>query len=104
MRRDCPHCHESMGGRFVKWQQLANTDRDRNCPLCGKDIEFRMYPEEIGARILTILVVIGASWWAKERGGYLAILVAVAVTLLAIYFAVHVRLKDRQRFKKAGEA
>ncbi len=101
MKRDCPHCNESMGGRFVDWRKFASPDHSRVCRLCGKDIEVRMYPEEIGVRILTILVLIGGGYWAKQRGGgYLMILVTVTAILIAAYLLVAFRLRDQQRFKK----
>ena len=50
MKNDCPHCHKSMTGRFMQWSKLAQTDRARNCPLCGGNIEYRIHPEEIAAR------------------------------------------------------
>jgi len=94
-----------MGGRFVRWRKFANVDPSRNCPMCGKDIEFRIYPEEVAARILTILLAMGAGYWAKQRGGgYLTILLAFAGTLIAIYLAVYLRLRGQQRFKKGRHA
>jgi len=105
VKRDCPHCHKSMGGRFVRWRKLANMDPSRNCRLCGGEIEFRLYPEEVGARILTILVVIATGYWAKQRGGgYLTILLTVALVLVAAYLVVHLRLRNQQRFKKGRNA
>jgi uncharacterized protein (DUF983 family) len=102
MKRDCPHCHKSMGGRFVRWSKVANVDRARNCPLCGGNIQFHIYPEELGARILTLVVVVVAAYWAKEhRAGYLQILVTMTTILVIIYVAVMLRLKNRQRFEKA---
>ena len=90
-----------MGGRFVRWSNIANVDRSRNCPLCGKDIELRTYPEEVAVRVLTILVVMGGGYWAKQRGGgYLAILLTVTVVLVISYLGVALRLRNRQRFKK----
>lgn len=104
MKRDCPHCGKSMGGRFVRWSQIANVDRSRNCPLCGGEIEFRLYPEELGARLLTIVAVIAAGYWAKEHGNYLAILATLAAVLVAIYAAMSLRLRNRQRFTKGRNA
>ncbi len=102
MKRDCPHCHKSMGGRFVRWSRIANVDRARNCPLCGGNIAFHFHPEEIVARVLTILVVLVAAYWAKEhRAGYLNILLTMTAVLVFIYAAVSLRLRNRQRFEKA---
>ena len=94
-----------MGGRFVQWRKFANVDPSRNCRICGRDIEFRTYPEEVVARILTIIVVAGAAYWAKQRGGgYLMILVVTTVTLVTVYLIVHLRLRNQQRFKKGRHA
>ena len=102
MKRDCPHCHKSMGGRFVRWSKVANADRSRNCPHCGGNIQFRIHPEELIARILTLVVVIVAAYWAKEhRASYLGILVTATAALVFVYAAVSLRLRSRQRFEKA---
>lgn len=94
-----------MGGRFVRWSKIANVDRSRNCPLCGRDIEFRTYPEEVVVRVLTIVAVIGAAYWAKERGGgYLMILLTVTAVLVILYLAASFRLRNQQRFKKGRSA
>jgi hypothetical protein len=91
-----------MGGRFVRWSKVANVDRARNCPLCGGNIQFRIYAEELAARILTLVIVIVAAYWAKEhRAGYLSILLAMTAALVFIYVAVSLRLRSRQRFEKA---
>src|SRR6185436_6506397 len=60
VKRDCPHCHKSMGGRFMRTTQLTNIDKSRNCPLCNGNIELRMHPEEVVARLATIVAVIVA--------------------------------------------
>ena len=91
-----------MGGRFVRWSKVANVDRSRNCRLCGGNIQFRIYPEEVAARILTIVVVAVAGYWAKEhRAGYLQILLAMTGALGFIYAATTLRLQKRQRFERA---
>ena len=102
MKRDCPHCHKSMGGRFVRWSKVANVDRARNCPLCNGNIQFKIHPEELIVRVLTLVVVVVAAYWAKEhRFGYLNILLTMTAILVSIYVAVSLRLKNRQRFEKA---
>lgn len=105
MKRDCPHCHQSMGGRFLRWSKIANVDRDRNCPICGAEIEFRIHPEELAVRFLTIVAVIAAAYWAKERaGGYLLILLTLTAVLATLYVAVSLRLRNQQRFRKGRNA
>src|SRR5437870_4746266 len=101
MKRDCPHCGKSMGGRFLHWSKIANVDRSRNCPICGGNIEFRMYPEEVAARVFTIVATIAAAYWANERrSGYAAILATFALTLAVVYLVVFLLLRNRQRFRK----
>ncbi len=102
MKRDCPHCHKSMGGRFLRWNKLANVDLNRNCPLCNGNIELRMHPEEIAARLATILAAIVAGYFAKEhRASYLAILLTLTAFLVAVYVGVSLLLRNRQRFGPA---
>jgi hypothetical protein len=102
MKRDCPHCHKSMGGRFMRTTQLTNIDKSRNCPLCNGNIELRMHPEEIAARLATIVAAIVAGYFAKEhRASYLAILLSLTAFLVAVYVGVSLLLRDRQRFGPA---
>ena len=91
-----------MGGRFVRWSKVANADRERNCPLCGGNIQFKIHPEELVARVLTLVIVIAGAYWAKEhRASYLGILLTVTASLVFVYVAVSLRLRSRQRFAKA---
>ena len=101
MKKDCPNCHQSMEGKFLHWRKFAKMDHFRVCPICGKYIEFQFHPEEIAVRILTVVLVFGAFYWAKERGAYLQALLVVAVVLGIAYPAVHWLLRDKQRFRKA---
>jgi hypothetical protein len=102
MKRDCPHCHKSMGGRFMRTTRLTNIDKSRNCPLCNGNIELRMHPEEIAVRLLTIVALIVAGYFAKEhRASYLAILVSLTAFLVAVYAVVSLMLRNRQRFGPA---
>ena len=91
-----------MGGRYVRWSSVANVDRSRNCPLCGGNIKFRLYPEELIARLLTLVVLVIAGYWIKEhRAGYLDILLTMTATLVFIFGGVALLLRNRQRFEKA---
>src|SRR4051812_7659221 len=102
MKHDCPHCRKSMIGRFLQWNKLANLDRSRNCPLCGGNIEYRIYPAELAVRGLSIAIAVGGAYWAHHRGeGYFAILLATIAALAALFAVVAFRLRDRQRFRKA---
>jgi hypothetical protein len=101
MKRDCPHCGQSMSGRFLRWSKIANVDRARNCPICNRDIALKTHPEEVAAQVLTAAAVIGAAYLAHERqGGYVAIVLTLALVLTTIYVAVFLLLRNRQRFKK----
>ena len=94
-----------MGGRFVRWSKIASVDRYRNCPLCGRDIEVQTYPEEVAVRFLSIVAVVGAGYWAKQRGGgYLTILLTVTAVLVILYLGASYRLRNEQRFKKGRNA
>lgn len=104
MKKDCPNCHQSMDGKFVHWRKFAKMDHFRVCPLCGRDIEFHLYPEEIAVRGLTVILVIGGFYWAKERGAYLGSLLTVVAILGVAYFLVSWRLRDKQRFRKGRGA
>ncbi|MEO7743018.1 MAG: hypothetical protein ABIR98_08790 [Usitatibacter sp.] len=101
MKRDCPHCHKSLAQKFLRWHKVANSDHSRACPMCGGDFQFRMYPEEIGVRLLTIAVLAGACYLAKDRGGgYLSIVLGAATIIAAAYAAAAFRLRNAQRFTK----
>lgn len=101
MKHDCPHCHQSMTGRFVKWRKFAYMDHSRNCPLCGKDIEFWIHPEEIAARVLSIVIAVGGAYWAHHRGeGYFTILLTTVAALAGLFVVVAFRLRGQQRFRK----
>ena len=91
-----------MGGRFLRWNKLANVDLNRNCPLCNGNIALRMHAEELAARIATIVAVIVAGYFAKEhRASYLGILVALTAFLVAVYAVVSLLLRNKQRFGPA---
>ena len=90
-----------MTGDFLQWRKFANLDRSRNCPLCGKDIEFRLYPEEMAVRVLSIVIAVGGAYWAHHRGeGYFTILLSVIAALIVLFVFAKFRLRGQQRFKK----
>ena len=105
MKRDCPHCRESMAGEFLHWRKFAKQDHSRACPICGKEIRLATHPEETAVRVITVVVLVGSAYLMKHRGGgYLAIL-ATAAAIIAISFGLaHLRLRDAQRFRKAEGA
>ncbi|HET6263434.1 MAG TPA: hypothetical protein VFD95_01160 [Usitatibacter sp.] len=101
MLKDCPHCNQSMEGKFLQWRKFAKQDHFKACPICGKGLEFRMYPEEIAVRVLSVVLVIYGFYWAKERGGgWVPMLATVIAVIVASFFLVKFRLKDQQRFRK----
>ncbi len=102
MKKDCPHCHQSLAQKFLKWHKIANSDHSRSCPMCGGDFQFRMYPEEIAVRLFSIAVLAGAGYLAKDRGGgYLFLVLGASALVAAAYAAAAFRLRDAQRFAKA---
>jgi hypothetical protein len=91
-----------MDGKFLHWRKFAKMDHFRACPICGKSIQFHMYPEEIAVRAASGAAVIYGFWWAKQRGGgWFAMLATVAIAIGAAFLLVGWRLKDKQRFRKA---
>jgi hypothetical protein len=101
MRKDCPNCNQSMDGRFLQWRKFAKMDHFRACPICGKPIEFHMYPEEIIVRVASGALVIYGFWWAKEHGRWIPMLLAVAAIIATAFVLVNWRLRERQRFRRA---
>lgn len=101
MKRDCPHCHKSLAQKFLKWHKVAQSDHSRSCPMCGGDFQFRMYPAEIAVRLLTIAVLAGALYLAKDRGGgYIGIVLGASAIIAVAYVAAGFLLRDKQRFAK----
>ncbi len=101
MRKDCPHCHQSMDGQFLHWRKFAKMDHFRACPICGKSIEFRMYPEEVIVRLASVAFVIYGFWWAKQHGGWIPMLLVVGAVIATSFMLVNWRLREMQRFRKA---
>ena len=100
MLKDCPHCNQSMEGKFLQWRKFAKQDHFKACPICGKGLEFHMYAEEIAVRVLSVALVIYGFYWAKERGGWIPMLLTVTAVIIASFLLVNFRLKDKQRFRK----
>jgi len=101
MRRDWPNCNQSMEGKFLQWRKFARQDHFKSCPLCGKSIEYVMYPEEIIVRVASAALVIYGFWWAKEHGGWIPMVLVVAAVITTAFMLVNWRLRERQRFRKA---
>ena len=105
MKRDCPHCGKSTEGKFIHILQFEKPNAHRNCPLCGREIEYRTHPEEIGVRVLTIVAFIVGAYFAHkgEYGFFKPLAIAVAV-ILAAHVLVLLLLRNRQRFQKGRHA
>ena len=105
MKRDCPHCGKSMEGKFIHWLKFEKPNAHRNCPLCGREIEIRMHPEEIGVRVFTILAFVVAGYFVHkaEYGFFRPLLIALAVLAVA-HIGVLALLRNRQRFQKGRHA
>ena len=105
MKHDCPHCRKSMQGKFLRWLKFQKPNAFRSCPMCGGEIEFRLYPEELGVRLLTIAVIAGAGYWGHHRiDGYVKPFVTAALVLVAMYGVTYLLIRNRQRYKKGRNA
>jgi hypothetical protein len=90
-----------MEGKFLRWLKFQKPNQFPSCPLCGGEIEFRLYPEELGARILTIAVLVGALYWGRHHpDGYGKPLVVGLLVLFAAYVGAYLLLRNRQRYRK----
>ncbi len=86
---------------FLHWRKFARQDHSRACPLCGKAIRLATYGSEVAVRVLAAAVLIGAAYFARERGGgYVGILVTVVIVLGSSFGFVAWWLRDKQRFLK----
>jgi len=104
VKKDCPHCNQSMDGKFLHWRKFAKMDHFRACPICGKGLQYQMFPEEVAVRVLSIALVIYGFYWAREHGAWIQMLVVVAAAIGAAFWLVSWRLRDRQRFRKGAGA
>jgi uncharacterized protein (DUF983 family) len=101
MRQDCPHCHESLDGNFVRSFASRQTDQMRTCPMCGKAMELVVHREELAIRGIAIVVAIATLYWINTgRHGFLLPLVVGTAVLVAAYVVVQRRLKDVPRYQK----
>jgi hypothetical protein len=104
MRYDCPYCEGNMNQKFVRWTEIGHYDRSRNCPLCGGDIIWKFYREEIVTRVLTFVILLVAFYLINsKRGSVLLILLAASVAIVGGYLFTRHRLKDAQRYEKNVE-
>lgn len=101
MRKDCPHCHQSLEGKFIRWSKIQQTDHMRSCPICGKEIEHRIHPEEVAIRGIAIVVAIATMYWMNtRRSGFLVPLLVGTAILVCVYGAAQLRLRNAQRYRK----
>ena len=101
MRKDCPHCHESLEGKWIRWSKIQQPDHMRSCPRCGREIEHWVHPEVVAIRVIAIVVGIATCYWMNTRRlGFLVPLVVGTAVLIVVYGVAQVRLKDAQRYRK----
>ena len=101
MRLDCPHCHKSLEGQFIRWSKIQRKDNMRSCPHCGGEIEHLVHPEEMATRGLAVVVAIGVcAWLARGQGGVVKPLIVALAVLGAAYGIERYRLREAQRFRK----
>lgn len=101
MRKDCPHCRQSLEGEFIRWSKIQQTDHMRACPICGKEIEHRVHPEEVAIRAIAIAVAIATMYWMNTRShGFVLPLVVGTVILVGVYAVAQLRLRNAQRYRK----
>jgi hypothetical protein len=90
-----------MAPKFLRWIKFEKANAFRSCPMCGGEIEYRMYAEEIGVRLLTIAVIAGAGYWGSHRlDGYARPFAVAALVLAVMWVGSALLLRNRQRFKK----
>src|SRR3954453_10747503 len=100
MKRDCPHCHKSMDGRFVRWGKLTKAAAFRSCPHCGGEIAYDLHPEEIGVRLLTIVVLIAVAYTGRQRpDGFLKPVVVGLIVLVAAFTFAYALSRGKQRYR-----
>ena len=94
-----------MEGKFIHVLKFEKPNAHRNCPLCGREIEYRMYPAEIAVRVLTIAAFVIGAYFAHGRihGFFTPLLIALAV-VVASHAAVILMLRNGQRFQKGRHA
>lgn len=105
MKRDCPHCGKSTEGKYFHILKFKKPNAHRNCPLCGREIEYKTHPEEVGVRAPTIVAFIVAAYIAHngEHGFFKPLAIGVAV-IVAACIAVMFLVRNRQRFQKGRHA
>ena len=102
MRRDCPHCHKSLEGKFIRWSKVQRKDNMRSCPHCGGAIEPAPYLVEFATRLIAIFVAIGVGYFISRGEGIVLALVVGLATMAAAYAFQVFQLRDAQRYRKAG--
>jgi len=98
--RDCPHCHKSLEGKFIRWSKIQRKDNMRSCPHCGGAIELAPHPVEFATRGLAIAVTIGVSYFISRGEGVVRALVIGLATLAAAYAFQVFSLREAQRYRK----
>ena len=100
MRFDCPHCHKSLQGKFIRWSKIQRKDNMRSCPHCNGAIEFAPHPLEFATRLLAIFVAIGVAY-AVSRGKGVVLALAIGLATMVAAYALQVFcLRAVQRYRK----
>jgi len=98
--RDCPLCHKSLEGKFIRWSKIQRKDNMRSCPHCNGTIEYAPHPVEFATRLLAIVVAIGVGYAiSRGRGVVLALVIGLATMVAAYAFQVF-SLRAAQRYRK----
>lgn len=100
MRLDCPHCHKSLEGKFIRWSKIQRKDNMRSCPHCLGEIQFLIHPVEVVTRLLAAAVAI-AVCYAISRGEGIVRALVIGLAVLAAAYALQAFLtREAQRYQK----
>jgi hypothetical protein len=90
-----------MEGKFIRWVKLTKAAAHRSCPLCGGEIEYQLYAEELGVRLFTIAVLVAVAYSGHHRpDGFLKpVIVGAGVLVIAWVLALFVS-RNKLRYRK----
>jgi NAD-dependent SIR2 family protein deacetylase len=100
MKLDCPHCHKSLEGRFIRWSKIQRKDNMRSCPHCGGELEFQVHPVEVVTRVLAAVVAIAVCYSISRGEGIVKALVVGLAVLAAAYGVQLFMTREAQRYRK----
>ena len=102
MRLDCPHCHKSLEGKFIRWSKIQRKDNMRSCPHCGGEIELLTHPTEAVTRVLAAVVAIAACYAISRGEGIVRALVVGLGVLVAAYVLQRFLTREAPRYRKGA--